>query len=62
MSPRDKNGGINEQQICVLLMWDKRVIEKVDDVVGEHVVSCKFQNMADGFEWVLQGCIDLLMI
>ena len=45
-----------------LLKWDKRVIEKVFEAVGEHIVSCKFQNVADGFEWVLQGCIDLLMI
>lgn len=35
--------------------WDKRVIEKDDEAAGKCVVSCKFRNVADGFEWVFSG-------
>ena len=31
----------------ILLMWDKRVVEKVEDAVGQFSVSCKFKNVED---------------
>ena len=28
----------------VLLMWDNRVVEKLEEAVGHFSVSCKFKN------------------
>ena len=39
----------------ILLMWDKRVVEKVEDAVGQFSVSCKFKNVADQKEWMFIG-------
>ena len=35
----------------ILLMWDKRVVTRLDMEVGECVVACTFKNVMDGFEW-----------
>ena len=35
----------------VMLMWDKRVVEKLDCTIG---VSCLFRSVEDGFDWVLR--------
>ena len=32
-------------------MWDRRVVEKVEELVGHFTVSCKFKNVGDQFEW-----------
>ena len=39
----------------ILLMWDRRVVEKVEEVVGHFSVSCKFKNVDDRFEWAFTG-------
>ena len=39
----------------ILVMWDKRVVEKVEEVVGQFSVSCKFQNVEDQFGWAFSG-------
>ena len=39
----------------VLLLWDKRVVEKVDVSVGLFSVSVLFRGVVDGFEWVCTG-------
>ena len=39
----------------ILLMWDKRVVEKVKDAVGQFSVSCKFKNVADQKVWMFTG-------
>ena len=31
-------------------MWDRRVVEKVEEVVGHFLVSCKFKNVGNQFE------------
>ena len=36
-------------------MWDKRVVEKVDEVAGYYSLSCKFKNVLDQFEWSFSG-------
>ena len=33
----------------ILLMWDKRVLEKVEVMVGTFSVSVKWQRVGDGF-------------
>ena len=35
----------------ILVMWDKRVVTRVDMEVGECVAACSFKNVVDGFEW-----------
>ena len=34
-------------------MWDRRVVEKVEEVVGHFLVSCKFKNVGDQFSGLL---------
>ena len=31
----------------IFFMWDKRVVEKVDEVAGYYSLSCKFRNVLD---------------
>ena len=37
----------------VLLLWDKRVVDRVDSKV-----SCRWKSLVDGFEWVGTGVYD----
>ena len=39
----------------VLLLWDKRVVEKVDVSIGLFSVSVLLRGVVDGFEWVYIG-------
>jgi hypothetical protein len=39
----------------VLLLWDRRVLEKLDSVVCQFFVSCLWKTLADGMEWVGTG-------
>ena len=33
----------------VLVMWDRRMVEKIDKAVERFFVSCKFKNVVDHF-------------
>uniref|UniRef100_A0A2N9EHM0 Reverse transcriptase domain-containing protein n=1 Tax=Fagus sylvatica TaxID=28930 RepID=A0A2N9EHM0_FAGSY len=39
----------------ILVMWDKRVVEKVEEVVGRFSISVTFQNVEDQFVWAFSG-------
>ena len=39
----------------VLLIWDKQVVEKMDVLVGQFLVSVLFKGVLDGFVWVCTG-------
>ena len=39
----------------ILLMWDKRVSEKVEVMVGTFSISVKWQGAGDGFIWACSG-------
>jgi hypothetical protein len=39
----------------VLLMWDNRVVEKLDAVVHDFSVSCLWKSVSDGLVWVGTG-------
>jgi hypothetical protein len=39
----------------VLLLWDRRVLEKLDSVVCQFSVSCLWKTLADGLDWVGTG-------
>jgi hypothetical protein len=47
--------GSNGASGGILLMWDKRLVEKIEDVVGSFLVSCKFKNVADQNVWMYSG-------
>ncbi|KAK4551239.1 hypothetical protein RGQ29_032449 [Quercus rubra] len=36
----------------VILMWDKRVVERVDSVVESFSISVVLKGVLDGFEWI----------
>ena len=39
----------------VLIMWDKRALEKMEAMVGSFSVSVKWQGVVDGFMWACLG-------
>ena len=39
----------------ILLLWDKRVVEKIDSFVCRFFVSCLWRGVCDGFTWVGTG-------
>jgi exonuclease III len=47
--------GSNGASGGILVMWDKRLVEKVEDAVGLYSVSCKFKNTADRKVWMFTG-------
>ena len=46
----------------ILLMWDRRVVEKIDEVVGDFLVSCRFRGVIDQFDWAFLGFMALNLI
>jgi hypothetical protein len=42
----------------ILLMWDQRVVTKVDVCLGNFVVACSFRNVDDGLMWAFAGVYD----
>ena len=47
--------GSNGASGGILLMWDRRVVEKLEDAVGQYSVSCKFRTVMDQSEWMFSG-------
>uniref|UniRef100_A0A2N9EFL4 Reverse transcriptase domain-containing protein n=1 Tax=Fagus sylvatica TaxID=28930 RepID=A0A2N9EFL4_FAGSY len=39
----------------ILLMWDSRIVEKLEGAVGYFSVSCKFKNVEDHQVWMFTG-------
>jgi exonuclease III len=39
----------------ILIMWDKRVVEKVDVCLGEFTLAVSLRNVADRFIWAFAG-------
>ena len=39
----------------ILLMWDTKVLDKVEVMVGTFLVSVKWQGVGDGFVWACSG-------
>uniref|UniRef100_A0A2N9IF49 CCHC-type domain-containing protein n=1 Tax=Fagus sylvatica TaxID=28930 RepID=A0A2N9IF49_FAGSY len=39
----------------ILMMWDRRVVEKMDSAVGQYSISCKFRNVLDQTDWAFSG-------
>jgi len=41
----------------ILILWDKRVVEKVDVCVGVFTLAVSFRNVADHLSGVLRACM-----
>ena len=39
----------------IVLMWDRRAVEKVEEAVVCFSVSCRFKNVGNQFEWAFTG-------
>lgn len=39
----------------VIIMWDKRVLEKINDMVDLFSVSIRWKGLENGFEWACSG-------
>jgi hypothetical protein len=39
----------------ILLMWDRRVVSKIDVCLGSFVAACSFRNVVDGMVWAFAG-------
>jgi hypothetical protein len=38
----------------ILLMWDCRVVSKIDMCLGSYVATCIFRNVKDGLVWAFE--------
>jgi hypothetical protein len=49
----------------IMLMWDKRLVEKIEVYVGEFVLAYSFRSVADDFSWAFAGvygpCNDIII-
>jgi exonuclease III len=39
----------------ILIMWDHRVVSKIDSCLGRFVVACLFRNVEDDMVWAFAG-------
>jgi hypothetical protein len=44
----------------ILLMWDRRVVTKIEVCLGNYLAACSFRNVGDGLLWAFAGCMVLL--
>jgi hypothetical protein len=48
LGSRGASGGI-------LLMWDRRVVEKIEEYVGRYMVAYMFRSVTVNFNWSFAG-------
>jgi len=48
LDSRGASGGVS-------IMWDRRVMEKIDECVGEFTLAVTFRNIKDHFTWTFTG-------
>jgi hypothetical protein len=39
----------------ILIMWDRRAVEKVDECVGQYTLVVSLRNADDNFMWAFEG-------
>jgi hypothetical protein len=39
----------------ILIMWDRRVVEKMDECMGRYTLACSLRNTDDNFMWAFGG-------
>jgi hypothetical protein len=54
--------GANGTSGEILIMWDRRVVEKVEEYVGRYTLALSLRNAKDYFSWALGVCMGLMMM
>uniref|UniRef100_A0A2N9GTW6 Reverse transcriptase domain-containing protein n=1 Tax=Fagus sylvatica TaxID=28930 RepID=A0A2N9GTW6_FAGSY len=39
----------------IILMWDRRIVQRIEEATGTYSISCRFREVASGFEWAFSG-------
>lgn len=39
----------------IVVMWDKRVVEKLEVCMGDFMVASSIKNVEDGYQWAFSG-------
>ncbi|KAG6657151.1 hypothetical protein CIPAW_04G070100 [Carya illinoinensis] len=39
----------------VLVIWDRRVMVKLEEFIGENIVACSSRNVDDNYLWAFDG-------
>ena len=39
----------------ILILWDKRVVEKIEDCIGVYSLAMKFRSIEDNSIWAVAG-------
>jgi hypothetical protein len=47
--------GVSGASSCILIMWDRWVVEKIDECVGRYTIACFLRNNDDNFLCVFGG-------
>ena len=42
-------------RLAILVMWNRRVVERLEDMVGSYSVSTRWKGVEDEFEWACLG-------
>jgi exonuclease III len=47
--------GASGASVGILIMWDRRTVEKVDECVGRYTLAVSLHNAYDNFMWAFRG-------
>jgi hypothetical protein len=47
--------GANGASCGILIMWDMRMVEKVEEYVGRYTLALSLRNAEDNFTWAFGG-------
>jgi hypothetical protein len=50
-----EDGGQGNKAHSELIMWDRRVVEKVEEYVGRYTLALSLRNVEDNFSWAFGG-------
>ncbi|KAG6646425.1 hypothetical protein CIPAW_07G008100 [Carya illinoinensis] len=39
----------------IVVLWDRRVVERVEEFIGNYTVACSFKSIADNYLWAFAG-------
>ncbi|KAF5472902.1 hypothetical protein F2P56_009564 [Juglans regia] len=39
----------------IVVMWDRRVVKKVEEYIGRYTIVCSFKSVFDNFLWAFAG-------
>ncbi|KAG6663824.1 hypothetical protein CIPAW_02G049700 [Carya illinoinensis] len=39
----------------IVVLWDRRLVERVEEFIGNYTVACSFKSVADNYLWAFAG-------